>query len=294
VKSILASLAAVFIWSSMTTLRIQVISIPSFLVLGVAFLVSGSISLVYHKAWHIPLMTLLIGIGGIFGYHFLYFMAFTLAPAVEVNLINYLWPVLIVALTPLMLSGYKLHFQHLLGVGLGLLGVILIVTGGNLQPQISYYPGYLLALGAAFTWALYSLLTKRLPIFDSSAVSAFTFISGILSLMFYFVLGGSIAQFTQLTGREWLFVMLIGIGPLGGAFFLWDYALKHGDPRTIGSLAFLTPLLSTLLLTFFGGKNLTIFNVIALVLIIGGAVIGSIRLKVNDIIPMVNSDLINK
>jgi drug/metabolite transporter (DMT)-like permease len=193
-----------------------------------------------------------------------------------------------------MLSGYKLHFQHLLGVGLGLLGVILIVTGGNLQPQISYYPGYLLALGAAFTWALYSLLTKRLPIFDSSAVSAFTFISGILSLMFYFVLGGSIAQFTQLTGREWLFVMLIGIGPLGGAFFLWDYALKHGDPRTIGSLAFLTPLLSTLLLTFFGGKNLTIFNVIALVLIIGGAVIGSIRLKVNDIIPMVNSDLINK
>jgi drug/metabolite transporter (DMT)-like permease len=294
VKSIIASLAAVFIWSSMTTLRIQVISIPSFLVLGVAFLISGSISLVYHKAWHIPLMTLLIGSGGIFGYHFLYFMAFTLAPAMEVNMINYLWPVLIVALTPLVLSGYKLHLRHLLGVGLGLLGAALIVTGGSFHPQVSYYQGYLLALGAAFTWALYSLLTKRLPIFDSSSVSAFTLISGILSLMFFFISGGSFAQFTQLTGREWLFVMLIGIGPLGGAFFLWDYALKHGDPRTIGSLAFLTPLLSTLILIFFGGKHLTIINVIALVLIVGGAVIGSIRAKVNDITPMVNADFINK
>jgi drug/metabolite transporter (DMT)-like permease len=293
-KSIIASLAAVIIWSSMTTMRIQVISLPSFLVLGVAFLMSGSISLVCHKAWHIPLKTLLIGSGGIFGYHFLYFMAFTFAPAVEVNLINYLWPVLIVALTPLVLSGYKLHLQHLIGVGLGLLGVILIVTGGNLRPQISYFPGYLLALGAAFTWALYSLLTKRLPTFDSSAVSVFTFVSGILSLLFYFVSGGSIGQFTQLTGQEWLFMILIGIGPLGGAFFLWDYALKHGDPRTIGSLAFLTPLLSTLLLTFLGGKNLTKFNVIALVFIVGGAVVGTITAKVNDTIPLVSSDLWNK
>jgi drug/metabolite transporter (DMT)-like permease len=293
-KSILASLAAVIIWSSMTTLRIQVISLPSFLVLGVAFLISGSISLVYHKAWRIPLMTLMIGSGGIFGYHFLYFLAFTLAPAVEVNLINYLWPVLIVALTPLVLSGYKLHLHHLLGVGLGLIGAALIVTGGSFQPQVSYYPGYLLALGAAFTWALYSLLTKRLPTFDSSAVSVFTFISGILSLLFYFVSGGSIAQFTQFTRQECLFVILIGIGPLGGAFFLWDYALKHGDPRTIGSLAFLTPLLSTLLLTLLGGIHLTISNVIALVLIVGGAVIGSIRAKVNDKNPMDNPHLIDK
>jgi len=276
----------------MTTLRMQVISIPSFLVLGVAFLISGSISLVYHKAWHIPLRTLLIGSGGIFGYHFLYFWAFTIAPAIEVNLINYLWPVLIVALTPLVLSSYKLHFQHLLGVGLGLTGACLIVTGGSFQPQISYFPGYLLALGAAFTWALYSLLTKRLPIFDSSSVSAFTFISGILSLLFYFVSGGSIGQFTLLTGQEWLFIILIGIGPLGGAFFLWDYALKHGDPRTIGSLAFLTPLLSTLILILLGGKQLTAFNLIALVLIIGGAVIGSTRVQLNSI-PMDNSDFIN-
>lgn len=274
----------------MTTLRIQVISIPSFLVLGVAFLISGSISLFYHKAWHIPLKTLLIGSGGIFGYHFLYFMAFTFAPAVEVNLINYLWPVLIVALTPLVLSGYKLHLQHLLGVGLGLIGASLIVTGGSFHPQVSYFPGYLLALGAALTWALYSLLTKRLPAFDSSAVSAFTFISGILSLLFYFVSGGSIGQFTQLSGREWLIVILIGIGPLGGAFFLWDFALKRGDPRTIGSLAFLTPLLSTLILILFGGEHLTIFNAIALVLIIGGAFIGSIRAKATAIFPMKNPD----
>ncbi len=49
-----------------------------------------------------------------------------------------------------------------------------------------------------------------------------------------------------LSARDMLLIALLGLGPLGGAFFLWDAALKRGDARQIGVLSFLTPLLSTL------------------------------------------------
>jgi hypothetical protein len=42
----------------------------------------------------------------LFGFHFLLFMALRLAPPIEANLVNYLWPLLIVLLTPLVLPGY--------------------------------------------------------------------------------------------------------------------------------------------------------------------------------------------
>jgi drug/metabolite transporter (DMT)-like permease len=52
--------------------------------------------------------------------------------------------------------------------------------------------------------------------------------------------------------REMWLLAAIGIGPMGAAFFLWDRAIKEGDPRIIGTLAYLTPLLSTGLLLLAG------------------------------------------
>jgi hypothetical protein len=51
-----------------------------------------------------------------------------------------------------------------------------------------------------------------------------------------------------LSPRDWMLITLVGLGPLGAAFFLWDKALKLGDPRHIAILSYLTPLLSTAML----------------------------------------------
>jgi drug/metabolite transporter (DMT)-like permease len=106
-------------------------------------------------------------------------------------------------------------------------------------------------------------------------VAAFCAISGLLALAFYFLSGGSIAQVQALTSHDWLVIVLCGLGPMGAAFFFWDVALKKGDPRVIGSLAYLTPLLSTLNLVLIGGKPLTPLSFLAMCLIIAGAVVGS-------------------
>ena len=82
----------------------------------------------------------------------------------------------------------------------------------------------------------------------------------------------------MLTISDWISLLLLGAGPLGAAFFAWDAALKRGDPRVIGSLTYLTPLLSTLNLVILGNKPLTWVSTAAMLLIVGGAIIGSLDL----------------
>jgi drug/metabolite transporter (DMT)-like permease len=79
-------------------------------------------------------------------------------------------------------------------------------------------------------------------------------------------------------GSDWIYLLMLGIGPLGAAFFSWDAALKRGDPRIIGSLAYLTPLTSTLVLVMVGGKAFSWISALAMLLIVAGALLGSLDL----------------
>ena len=275
-SSALLALGAIFLWGFLALLGSQLAGLPPLLMTGVALTVGGIIGLVKVREWKVPLTTFLVGLAGIFGYHFLLFTAFRHAPTVEANLINYLWPLLIVLLSPLVLSGYQLRPRHVMGALAGLAGAALIVTGGSLSVDTTGLPGYLAAAGAALVWALYSLLTKRLPPFPSGAVGGFCLASGLLALGIFVMESGPVG-FASINGTDWLFLALLGIGPMGTAFFLWDASLKRGDPRVIGSLSYVTPMLSTLALVVIGGKPLTALSVVAMALIIAGAVVGSLK-----------------
>jgi drug/metabolite transporter (DMT)-like permease len=75
--------------------------------------------------------------------------------------------------------------------------------------------------------------------------------------------------------RDWMLVGLMGLGPMGAAFFLWDKALKTGDARHIGVLSYLTPLLSTAALLWFSGGALTWPVGLAAVMIVAAAWLGT-------------------
>jgi drug/metabolite transporter (DMT)-like permease len=274
--SLLLAGGAILLWSSFALLSSSVSHLPAFLAAGIALTIGGLLGLVRPREWKVSALTLCVGIGGIFGYHLMLFSAFRLAPVIEANLLNYLWPLLIVLLTPVFLSGYALRARHVAGAVLGLAGAALIVTGGSIRPDLAALPGYLLAAGAAAVWACYSLLTKRLPAFGTGAVGAFCLVSGLLSLAVFFAESGT-SGFALIRAADWPILVALGIGPMGAAFFLWDAALKRGDPRTIGSLSYVTPLLSTLALTLAGGRKLSVLTAAAMVLIVAGAIIGSLR-----------------
>jgi drug/metabolite transporter (DMT)-like permease len=283
IKAFLLAVAAIVLWSFLAAFGARFDHVPPLLVLGITFCISGVISGLLAarqrwRAWRIPLKTLAVGVGGIFGYHFLYFSAFQRAPAVEVNLINYLWPLLIVMLSPLFLPGYRLGLGHVIGAMMGLAGAFLIIGGGRLGLDPAYLGGYLLAASDALVWAVYSLLTKRLPPFSSEAVGAFCLASGLLALGAY-AAGGAPFPLATLSAGDWVALLFAGVGPMGLAFFAWDAALKRGDPRVIGALSYLTPLLSTLNLALFTGSRLTSTTAVAMALIVGGAAIGTLRIE---------------
>ena len=275
-SSILYAITTITLWSSLAYLGSRLNHLPPFLLVGIALGIGGLIGITRLRAWRVPIITLAVGIGGIFGYHFLLFTAFRYAPAVEANLINYLWPLLIVLLSPVFLPEHPLHSHHIWGALIGLAGASLIVTSGRFNLDVANLPGYLCAAGAAFVWASYSLMTKRLPTFPTAAVSGFCMFSGLLSLVIYSLSVHSAIVMVGLTSQDWIYLTLLGAGPMGLAFLTWDAALKRGDPRIIGSLSYMTPLTSTLVLVVLGGRSFTWVSAVAMVLIFSGAIIGSL------------------
>ena len=222
------------------------------------------------RQWKVPGRTLALGIYGLFLYHFLLFIALRAAPAVEANLVNYLWPLLIVVLAPLFLPGMKLKAAHVLAALAGFAGAAIAILGGA-HASGSWSWGYLPALASAFIWASYSLWTRRVAAFPTAAIGLFGLVSGALSLACHFLL----EQRVDLSARDLLLIAVMGLGPLGAAFFLWDRALKGGDARHIGILSYLTPLASTALLVLVTGRALSASIAVAAALIIGAAVLGT-------------------
>ena len=271
--------AAIALWSTLAWYGVELATVPPFLIVGCALLVAGLGSLPLWYRLSVAPTAVALGIYGLFGFHFFLFMALRYAPAVPANLVNYLWPLLIVVLAPCFQAHLLPSLRHLCGALIGLAGATLAMTGAGglsaLAADGRALAGYGFALVSAFIWASYSLASQRAgatgPGFPTAAVGLFCAASGILALICHAALEPAV-HWTPLTI---LLLVTLGIGPMGGAFFLWDAALKRGDARSLGSLAYLTPILSTLLLAASGHGRIGWSIAAALVLVVGGAILGA-------------------
>jgi drug/metabolite transporter (DMT)-like permease len=272
-KAVLYALGAIALWATLAPVGVRLSHLPPFLSTGCALLIGSFLALPWSRfQWRqtiVPASTLLLGIYGLFGFHFLLFLALRTAPAVEANLVNYLWPLLIVVLAPLFHKGVHLHWRHMLAALAGFSGAVLVITGGRVI-ELHMNPGYIAALASAFIWATYSLMSQRVPAFHTAAIGSFGLASGVLSLACHFVLEEPVA----LSTNDVLLLIWMGLGPLGLAFYAWDAALKNGRAQQLGLLSFLTPLGSTVLLLIDRHESLTPTVAFAALLIVGGALLG--------------------
>ena len=275
-RALLAALFTIVVWASLALLTDRISHVPPLLSSGLALMVGGLTGVWQRGAWSASPQTYLLATGGLFGYHALLFIAFAMAPAVEVNLLQYMWPLLIVLLTPLFLPGNRLSGWNIIGALLGCSGAVMILGGDRLSLSGEHVWGYLSAIAAAFVWASYSLGCRRLPPFPTAAIAACCLMAGAGSVLLHLALYGSSAIF-DLSAQDVMLLAGLGLGPMGVAFLTWDIALKHGDPRAVGALAYLTPLLSTLLLILVNGYAFTTETKFATVAILSGALRGNIR-----------------
>lgn len=279
IKPTLIGFTAILMWATLALLTTLSGAIPPFQLTAMSFTIAFCIGVVFwlHKGGNVlhhlklPMGAWILGIFGLFGYHFFYFIALQNAPAVEASLIAYLWPLLIVLFSAL-LPGEQLRWFHGLGAIMGFVGAGLLVTrGGGLAFERQYAIGYLAALVCAVTWSSYSVLSRRFGSIPTDAVGGFCGVTAILAWLCH----GVFEQTVLPIGWQWVAVLCLGLGPVGLAFFTWDYGVKHGNIKVLGSLSYTAPLLSTLLLIVCGLATATWALGIACILIIGGAILAA-------------------
>jgi drug/metabolite transporter (DMT)-like permease len=224
----------------------------------------------------------IVGVGGLFGYHALYFLALRFAPPAEAGLLNYLWPLLIVLFSSL-LPGERLAPHHIIGAVLGLAGTVLLFAGnsGNgFAP--SQVPGLIAAFVAAFVWAAYSVMSRKLKSVPTDAVAGFCLATALLAAIAHGIVEVTI---WPETAAQWLAIIALGVGPVGAAFYAWDIGMKRGDIRVLGAASYATPLLSTAFLIMAGFAKPSASIAIAAVLIAGGGLIAAKDMIGNKRVP---------
>ncbi len=275
---------AILLWSALALLTAASGEAPPFEMAALTFAIGGAFGLVYAAirgrlgAFRQPWSVWLVGVGGLFGYHALYFAALRRAPPADASLIAYLWPLLIVLFSAL-LPGERLGLRHILGAALGLAGAIVLFagkTGGELFAGAggAVLIGYGLALGCAFVWSGYSLLSRRLREAPTEAVAGFCLATAALAALCHLAFETTVAP---ANAGQWLAIVGLGLGPVGLAFYVWDYGVKNGDIRLLGVAAYAAPVLSTLILVLAGFAPATGSLAIACALIVAGACVASFR-----------------
>ncbi len=269
---------AVALWAALALLTVATSPVPPFQLAAMCFFVGGLAGLADARLRGVDLRTALrqpwpvwlVGVGGLFGYHFSYFTALRGAPAAEASLIAYLWPLLIVLFSGL-LPGERLRARHVVGAVAGFAGAALLLapdeTGGSGEAL-----GYAAACACALIWSSYSVLSRVVGAAPTHAVAGFCLVSALLAAISHAALETTVWPEDAL---GWLAALALGLGPVGGAFYAWDVGCKRGDIQLLGVAAYAAPVLSTVLLVVAGMAEATPALVIAAALITGGALIAS-------------------
>ena len=276
-RATLIGLTAVLMWSFLSLLTVVSGEVPPFQLAAMAFAIGGALGAALllrgnAKVLRQPVAVWTLGVVGLFGYHALYFLALRLAPPAEAQLVNYLWPVLIVLFAAL-LPGERLRLHHVAGVLLGLAGtVLLFIDRGGTTFALAYLPGFAAAFGAAIAWATYSVLSRLFAAVPTAAVAGFCLATAALSGLCHLFLEDTR---WPIGAVQWLAVLALGIGPVGAAFYAWDIGVKRGDIRVLGAASYAAPLLSTGYLVLAGYATASLALAAAALLISAGGLLAA-------------------
>ena len=182
---------------------------------------------------------------------------------------------MLIVLFSAALPGERLKARHVIGAALGFAGAatLFLSKGASFAAAGgAALGGYGLALCCAFVWSGYSLLSRRLKGAPTEAVAGFCLATAALAAICHAAFETTVVP---ATAGQWLAILGLGLGPVGLAFYVWDYGVKHGDIRLLGVAAYAAPVLSTLILVAAGVAPATSALAFACALIVGGAIVAS-------------------
>ncbi len=255
---LIAAAMTIALWAALPVLR-GLVSLPPMLTGSVAMLSAAVVAQMLDKGSGAgqprpPLADgpfWLMGVGGLTGALYFYFLALGEGDPAKVALVTYTWPIGLVLVAD-KLAGRGLNWRAVAGALVAFTGVApLVLSSGSSIPTspLAYSAG----IAAGLCWILFSLylrLDRRAGTSDYkylfASAAAVTF---LLHLAIEDPVAGS-------TYQDWLFASLIGIGPYGLAFVSWGFALGRASVSSLGILTFMVPILSALYLVFIGSAAL--------------------------------------
>lgn len=222
-------------------------SLLSFIVLLLSTIFSGKAE--FFKSYDRQKLLTAFGLGflGAFFYYLLLYFGYTHAKGLEVLVIQYTWPIFIVIFSSLFLKE-KIILRNILSVVLGFLGVLIVLTKGNLESAyLGNFSTDFVVLLAASSFGLFSVLSKKVNFEPFSATTLFflsaTFFSFLSMLLF--------STFAIPSKSELMPILGNGIFINGFSYILWLKGLSHAKASFVAPFVFLTPVLAAILIVLF-------------------------------------------
>jgi drug/metabolite transporter (DMT)-like permease len=200
-------------------------------------------------------------------YRLFYMSGLKLSPIIEANLLNYLWPLLILVFAGLF-DQQKFSRGIYIGTAACFIGVICIGLSKTTS-RLSFEYGHLLAIAGAVTWSIYSVVTRRYKGTPTDMIG----MMHILGIGLFYILHKSFEApvvFDSVSLKNYAGIIGLGLS-ISYGYKLWDNAMTHGDREKVTIAAYYTPLLSTIWLILFSSGRFTLMTALAAFFILGGS-----------------------
>ncbi len=249
-------------------------SLVSFVVLAMTVFVSGKANFIFQytiKEW---LWFSFLGLLGTYIYYLFLYLGYSKASGMEVLVIQYTWPILIVIFSIFILNE-GLTYKKCLAVFFGFIGVLLVLTKGNLANVSINNPSVivLVAAGAA-CFALFLVFSKKVNREPLGVVTVYFFVACIAAL-------GSMLSFSEFalpTASEVPAILINGIIVNGFSYVFWVLALKSTEASYLAPFIFITPILSAIYLILFFNEPIIPAYGIGLVFVVLGGLVNSVKI----------------
>lgn len=218
---------------------------------------------------------LILSVLGMSGYTLLLYTALGFTSAMNASLITAANPALIVVMA-IVLLGEKTTRLGWLGIGLGLLGVLLVLTKGELHRilSLSTNTGELLMVGAIVVWGFYTIIARRLGLPAIAATAVQVVLATVTLAPFALALN---VEFPDTPAEGWS-LAYIAIFPSLGAYLFWNLALRSTPPGPAGNYLNLM-VVFTAVITLAMGTPLTLVQVFGGLLVVAGVLLTGVKVR---------------
>ena len=273
-----------FIWgSSFVLVKIGLSEIPPISFAMVRFLIAGTLMLIIsllRNRWSkitklIKEDFIALSVLGLTGYTLFFIFAFEgmlFTTASNASIVTNFAPIFIAILSVLFLNE-KLNIRRIIGIPMSFLGVLLVVTEGDLANlfSIDKILGDLLIVISAFFWAIYTIYSK--PIFeeeDTFAITTMSMILGAIYLIPFAFMLENPSVIIEISLLAWAIIVFLALFGSVVAYLLWNEIVSKIDATLAGTTLFLIPIFTIILAVILIGEIITIFTLIGMILILAG------------------------